>query len=395
MGLKDALLGIDDIDELDFSLTSENGNDADYLASISSEINDALKGCPYKIIQLAGADLLQITINAMEANGCDPGSHFLGAFDTNGEVYQAIEGKELAFTISQQPNLQGSLPVVMATLFVTTGKKLSPPGLSNDGVYLAGPQLVNVNNLPTNSEEVCQAEGYPVCPNTLAADGSEANCMCTDRSKIKIAAVTHGVTTDSFWDTVYAAMEQARDFDVDLKVVRFEPMDNFVEIQQAMAEKIFEFCSDEGVDGILVSIPSGIVAEALKECLSLGTPVVSLNSGSSFAVDLGLQKHIGHTEFRAGKGAGQRLLKAGVQKVYCLVHEENNVALTDRCNGIKEAFEESEVAGVAYMGEFFVNPDFDKVDQYNCRRRSCCWRDRIVVRSWGNCRRIGTSALHP
>ena len=53
---------------------------------------------------------------------------------------------------------------------------------------------------------------------------------------------------------------------------------------------------------------------------------------------LGAITHVGQTEEIAGKAAGAKLKAAGAKKVLCVIHEQNNIGLTQRCQGVKEGF---------------------------------------------------------
>ena len=46
--------------------------------------------------------------------------------------------------------------------------------------------------------------------------------------------------------------------------------------------------------------------------------------------------HVGQSEFDAGLAAGQKLTELGATSVLCIIHEENNIGLQDRCRGTAE-----------------------------------------------------------
>jgi simple sugar transport system substrate-binding protein len=93
------------------------------------------------------------------------------------------------------------------------------------------------------------------------------------------------------------------------------------------------------VDGLAVSVPN---ADALKGSLQkardAGIPIITLNSGLDASKDLGAITHVGQTESIAGEAAGQKLKAAGVKKVLCVIHEQGNVGLDERCSGVKQGF---------------------------------------------------------
>ena len=49
--------------------------------------------------------------------------------------------------------------------------------------------------------------------------------------------------------------------------------------------------------------------------------------------------HVGQTEFIAGQAAGQRFNDAGATHVLCGQQEQNNVGLTERCDGLTDTFD--------------------------------------------------------
>jgi simple sugar transport system substrate-binding protein len=356
IGLQERLLGLtENAGNLPVTTVVVDGSDA---ADMESVLTEAIAGCSYTHILLGTAEPVAALIQAMKTAGCSFDDVVIGTFDVNEEIFKAITDGQLDFTISQQTHLQASLPVVMASLFATTGRKLSASSESRSGVYLSGPMLINATNLPSLEDQVCRSESFPICPNTLNPVGETASCPCIDRSQIKLRGITHGITTDTFWDTVYEAFgHAAADFGVDVEVIRPEPSDDLYDV---MAAAIQDFCS-QGIDGLIVSIPSSIVAEALSTCLDNSISVISLNAGSSEAKELGLMNHLGQIEFNAGKRAGEQMIELGVTTGACLRHVVNNTALMDRCNGMKEAFDESEEK-VTYFGDMDVSPD--AVDTY-------------------------------
>lgn len=378
MGLQDALPDTD-FDKLNFFPDDDTG----------TPLMEAFDGCPYRIVVLAGSKLLDPVLDAMRKHGCqdsDLDSTFVGAYDTDTQIYEAISSRELDFTISQQLSLQGAVSVVMATLYITTGKKLAESSSSYFGIYQSGPKLVTPSLIASHELQVCEFHGFPVCTdgdapaldddNNALASGASANgtglvptaktatsdssaaCACTERRNIRLAGITHGDKTSGFWDEVYAAMEQAgRDFGVSLQLPRLEKHPNDQLLHEKMASQIRHYC-DEQFDGIFTSIPSDIVVEAIQYCQGLGVPIVSINSGVDKSEELGLMNHVGQIELQAGRSAGRYLLNQGVKRGLCFFQEENNVGLFERCDGMREVFEEEAASGtgVEFVGAMFLSP---------------------------------------
>jgi len=316
-------------------------------------ISVLVAGCRYEMILLAGAATVEATLAAIEEHGCEDVA--VGTFDSSEAVNAAIAMGDMAFTVSQNQHLQGVLPMVLATIISTTGKTLALPADNDHGILLSGPAVITSENLPSDTWEKCAQEAFPVCPNILF-DGNEASCACTEREGLTIAGVLHGITTDTFWDMVFAASETAaNDMGVELLLERLEPAVSNEVIFSKMAAKIESYCN-EGVDGIFVTIPSDVVIPAVQKCLDLHIPVININAGAEAATELGLMHHVGQLEYSAGYAAGMRLIDAGMQEGYCLSHQAGNSALVERCLGFSDALAEK---GILYSGEHEVPADSD------------------------------------
>ena len=77
--------------------------------------------------------------------------------------------------------------------------------------------------------------------------------------------------------------------------------------------------------------------------------MITLNSGAEESQSLGAITHVGQTETIAGEGAGAKLKEAGATKLICIIHEQGNVGLNQRCDGAAKGFggdvENVQVAG--------------------------------------------------
>ena len=54
--------------------------------------------------------------------------------------------------------------------------------------------------------------------------------------------------------------------------------------------------------------------------------------------ELGALTHVGQSEFPAGAGAGKRFNAIGLTNVICVIHEEANIGLEERCDGLESTF---------------------------------------------------------
>jgi simple sugar transport system substrate-binding protein len=93
------------------------------------------------------------------------------------------------------------------------------------------------------------------------------------------------------------------------------------------------------------------IQDSVKTAIDAGIPVITLNSGAEESAGLGAITHVGQTETIAGQGAGAKLKEAGATKIICIIHEQGNVGLNQRCEGAKKGFggevENLQVAGIS------------------------------------------------
>jgi simple sugar transport system substrate-binding protein len=95
----------------------------------------------------------------------------------------------------------------------------------------------------------------------------------------------------------------------------------------------------DGVNGIIVSLANpDAMKDAVMKAIDAGIPVITVNSGVDVYKELGAITHVGQTEFVAGQGAGEQFDAAGAAKVLCVIHEEGNIGLEERCDGLADTF---------------------------------------------------------
>jgi simple sugar transport system substrate-binding protein len=145
----------------------------------------------------------------------------------------------------------------------------------------------------------------------------------------KIAMVTHGGAGDSFWSIVKAGGVQAgKDMGDD-----FTYQSNGDPTQQS---QLIDAAVNQKPDGLIVSManPEALKA-AIQRAVAAGIPVVTINSGQAQSKAYGALSHFGSDETVAGQAVGTGLKQAGVKSVICVVQEAGNVALEQRCAGVK------------------------------------------------------------
>jgi len=159
----------------------------------------------------------------------------------------------------------------------------------------------------------------------------------TDRGDIRIVVVSHGQASDPFWSVVKNGVDQAA---ADMGVtVEYQAPQTFDMV--AMSQLIDAAVASDP-DGLVVSIPDAdALGDSIRAAVDAGIPVISMNSGSDVAQELGILTHVGQTEYEAGFGGGERMAAAGVTNALCVNQEVGNVALDLRCQGFTDAMAEA------------------------------------------------------
>jgi simple sugar transport system substrate-binding protein len=152
--------------------------------------------------------------------------------------------------------------------------------------------------------------------------------------RISVAMVTHGQATDQFWALVKAGARQAAsDFNVALTYESPK-----VTNPQAQAALITA-AGKRKPDAMVVTIPDApVLSGAIRQVSASGIPVVVANVGASVYQQAGAVAFVGQAELVAGQEAGSQMAAAGVRRALCVIHEEKNTALTDRCAGFSKQF---------------------------------------------------------
>ncbi len=103
--------------------------------------------------------------------------------------------------------------------------------------------------------------------------------------------------------------------------------------------QLIDAAVSQKVDGLAVSVPNAdAIKGSLAKAKAAGIPIITLNSGADDFKALGAITHVGQTETIAGKAAGARLKADGAKKVLCVIHEQSNIGLQQRCDGVKQGF---------------------------------------------------------
>ncbi|MFF4018568.1 sugar ABC transporter substrate-binding protein [Streptomyces sp. NPDC001843] len=162
--------------------------------------------------------------------------------------------------------------------------------------------------------------------------GANASAGKATTPRMTVALVTHQAPGDTFWDIVRKGAEAAAAKDNIKLIYSHDPNAG----QQA---SLVQNAVDQKVDGIAITLAK---PDAMKDVVSKATaakiPVVGLNSGVSDWKKLGLLEFFGQDETVAGEALGKRLNQEGAKKAVCVIQEQGNIGLTQRCDGVKKTF---------------------------------------------------------
>lgn len=177
----------------------------------------------------------------------------------------------------------------------------------------------------------CSSSGGKGSEEQEATGGTGGKGAGTPR--LDIAMVTHSGEGDTFWDIVQSGAKMAaRKDNVDLDYSHHKDGPQQAQLVQAAIDK--------KVDGLVVTLAKPEAMESVvKKAVKAGIPVVTINSGGQHSAALGAIAHIGQDETVAGEAVGEELNERGRKKALCVIHEQGNVSLNERCAGIKRTFD--------------------------------------------------------
>ena len=171
----------------------------------------------------------------------------------------------------------------------------------------------------------CSSSGGKKAEEAAGAGGAKTERMT-------VAMVTHSGPGDTFWDIVQKGAKAAA-AKSNVEFLYSADPDGGKQAQLVQA------AIDKKVDGIIVTFAK---PDALKDVVARAVaakiPVVSINSGADVSARYGAVAHFGQDETVAGEAAGRELTKIGSKRALCVIHEQGNVGLEDRCAGAKKTF---------------------------------------------------------
>ncbi|POX50148.1 sugar ABC transporter substrate-binding protein [Streptomyces sp. Ru71] len=162
--------------------------------------------------------------------------------------------------------------------------------------------------------------------------GGAASAGKATTPRMTVALVTHQSPGDTFWDIVRKGAEAAAAKDNIKLVYSADP-------NAGGQANLVQNGIDQKVDGIAITLAKpDAMKSVVAKAKSAGIPVVGLNSGVSDWKKLGLLEFFGQDETVAGEAFGKKLNEVGAKKAVCVIQEQGNIGLTQRCDGVKKTF---------------------------------------------------------
>ena len=177
-----------------------------------------------------------------------------------------------------------------------------------------------------------------------ATETSGANAGKASTPKITIAMITHQAPGDTFWDIIRKGAESAAAKDnVDLQYSNDPDATKQAQLVQAAIDK--------KVDGIAVTDPNTpALGAVIKKAVAAKIPVTMFNAGGPDAISLGALGYFGQGDKDAGTAAGKKIVEAGGKSILCVIQEQGQQQLEDRCAGVTAGAQGAKVSRIFVNG---------------------------------------------
>jgi simple sugar transport system substrate-binding protein len=166
-----------------------------------------------------------------------------------------------------------------------------------------------------------------------------------------VAMITHAAPGDTFWDIIrHGALAAAAKDNITLKY-----SNNIDPTQQAA---LITDAINSHVDGIAVTDPNPTaLCPTIQKARAAGIPVVMFNAGFANWQQCGGMEYFGQDETIAGTAAGKRLASEGRKHVLCVIQNQGQIQLEERCAGVAAG-----LGSAGTMTKMYVNgPDSSAV----------------------------------
>ena len=186
----------------------------------------------------------------------------------------------------------------------------------------------------------CSSSGGKKATETTAG----GNAGVANTPKMTIAMITHQAPGDTFWDIIRKGAEAAAAKDN----VTLQYSNDPDATKQA---QLIQAAIDKKVDAIAVTDPNtGALGGTIKKAIASGIPVTMFNAGGKDALGLGALGYFGQSETDAGLAVGKRIVAAGGKDIVCVIQEQGQQQLEDRCDGVTKG-----TGGAAKVSRLYVN----------------------------------------
>ena len=163
-----------------------------------------------------------------------------------------------------------------------------------------------------------------------AEDAPASGDGAAKQTTMTVAMVTHQRPGDTFWDIVRKGAEKAAANDG----VKLEYSNDPDATRQA---QLVQAAIDKKVDGIAVTDPNdGAIGPMVAKATAAGIPVTMLNAGETDWKSRGAIGYFGQGEKPAGVAVGRRVVENGAKSVLCVIHDQGQQQLEDRCAGVSD-----------------------------------------------------------
>jgi simple sugar transport system substrate-binding protein len=150
---------------------------------------------------------------------------------------------------------------------------------------------------------------------------------------IKIAVVTHGQSSDSYWGVVKKGVDDATKL-MGVHVSYQAPQTT----DMVAMSRMIDAAVTQKVNGLVVSIPDPTaLGKSIKAATAAGIPVIIIDSGEDQVEAMGAKLFVGtQNYFAQGETAAKRLLSLGVTDGVCANAEPGNLVNESACDGFKK-----------------------------------------------------------
>jgi len=145
--------------------------------------------------------------------------------------------------------------------------------------------------------------------------------------------VAHGSKADRYWQVARGYMHVS----AHLADANYRFESHLDGADQAAA---IDQCSADGAAVIASTLADpDAVTESLLAAKAAGARIVTFNSGASFAAAAGSEIHVALDDYEAGVRAAEQITQLGVTgDIVCVMHEQGNVGLEERCEGLEATY---------------------------------------------------------